>query len=127
MQKGEALPRINSLVDVANALSVQLQVPVGLYDLEKVKGEELVIRLGNEGESYEGIGKERVNVAGRICVADADGPIGNPSADSARTMITTDTERAAWIYFLPVREDDVDRTAELIAVFGRGLMRMAGD
>ncbi|TMC53026.1 MAG: hypothetical protein E6J20_09710 [Chloroflexi bacterium] len=127
MQKGEPMPRINSLVDVANALSVQLQVPVGLYDLDKVKGEELVVRLGGEGEGYTGIGKERVNVAGRICVADADGPIGNPSADSARTMITTDTERAAWIYFLPVREDDVDRTAELIAVFGRGLMRMAGD
>jgi hypothetical protein len=39
-------------------------------------------------------------------------------------MITTSTERAVWIYFLPVREDDVDRTAELIAVFGRGLVRM---
>jgi DNA/RNA-binding domain of Phe-tRNA-synthetase-like protein len=124
MKKGESLPRINSLVDVANAMSVQLQVPVGLYDLDKVKGEELVIRLGAEGESYAGIGKEKVNVAGRICVADAEGPIGNPSADSARTMITTDTERAAWIYFLPVRDDDVDRTAELVAVFGRGLMRM---
>jgi DNA/RNA-binding domain of Phe-tRNA-synthetase-like protein len=124
MKKGEPLPRINSLVDVANALSVQLQVPVGLYDLAKVKGEELVIRLGAEGESYEGIGKERVNVAGRICVADAEGPVGNPSSDSARTMITTDTESAAWIYFLPVRDDDVDRTAELIAVFGRGLVRM---
>ena len=124
MKKGESLPRINSLVDVANALSVQLQVPVGLYDLDKVKGEELVIRLGAEGESYAGIGKEKVNVAGRICVADAEGPIGNPSADSARTMITTETERAAWIYFLPVRDDDVDRTAELVAVFGRGLMRM---
>jgi DNA/RNA-binding domain of Phe-tRNA-synthetase-like protein len=124
MKKGEPLPRINSLVDVANALSVQLQVPVGLYDLGKVKGEELVIRLGTEGESYEGIGKERVNVAGRICVADAEGPVGNPSSDSARTMITTDTESAEWIYFLPVRDDDVDRTAELIAVFGRGLVRM---
>ena len=124
MKKGEPLPRINSLVDVANALSVQLQVPVGLYDLGKVKGDQLVIRLGAEGESYEGIGKERVNVAGRICVADAEGPIGNPSADSARTMITTDTEQAAWIYFLPVRDDDVDRTAELVAVFGRGLVRM---
>jgi DNA/RNA-binding domain of Phe-tRNA-synthetase-like protein len=124
MKKGESLPRINSLVDVANAMSVQLQVPVGLYDLDKVKGEELVIRLGAEGESYAGIGKEKVNVAGRICVADAEGPIGNPSADSARTMITTDTERAAWIYFLPVREDDVDRTAELVAVFGRGLIRV---
>ena len=121
---GDPLPRINSLVDVANALSVQLQVPVGLYDLARVRGDELVIRLGSDGESYEGIGKERVNVGGRICVADADGPCGNPSADSARTMITTDTESAAWIYFLSVTDDDIDRTAELIAVFGRGLVRM---
>jgi DNA/RNA-binding domain of Phe-tRNA-synthetase-like protein len=125
LKKGEPLPRINSLVDVANALSVQLQVPVGLYDLDKVLGDELVIRLGAAGESYIGIGKERVNVAGRICVADAKGPCGNPSSDSARTMITTATERAAWIYFLPVSDDDIDRTAELIAVFGRGLVRMA--
>ena len=124
LKKGESLPRINSLVDVANALSVQLQVPVGLYDLGKVRGDELVVRLGAEGESYTGIGKERVNVGGRICVADAEGPIGNPTSDSARTMITTDTERAAWIYFLPVSDEAIDRTAELIAVFGRGLVRV---
>jgi len=124
IRKGAPLPRINSLVDVANALSVQLQVPVGLYDLAKVKGDELVIRLGRDGEGYEGIGKEHVNVAGRICVADAEGPCGNPSADSARTMITKDTEQAAWIYFLPVDDDAIDRTAELVAVFGRGLVRM---
>ncbi len=125
LKKGEQFPRVNSLVDVANSMSVQLQVPVGLYDLEKISGEELVLRLGNEGESYTGIGKERVNVAGRICIADAIGPCGNPSSDSARTMITTDTEHAAWIYFLPVTDEEVDRTAELIAVFGRGLVRMA--
>ena len=125
LKKGEPLPRVNSLVDVANSLSVQLQVPVGLYDLEKIRGDELVVRLGGEGEGYTGIGKEKVNVAGRICIADAEGPIGNPSADSARTMITTDTERAAWIYFLPVTDEEVDRTAELVAVFGRGLVRMA--
>jgi DNA/RNA-binding domain of Phe-tRNA-synthetase-like protein len=124
LRKGEQLPRINSLVDVANAMSVQLQVPVGLYDLGRVKGDELVIRLGAPGESYVGIGKERVNVAGRICVCDAEGPCGNPSADSARTMITTETESAAWIYFLPVGDEDIDRTAELLAVFGRGLVRM---
>jgi len=124
LKKGEPLPRINSLVDVANALSVQLQVPVGLYDLGKVEGDELVVRLGADGESYTGIRKEQVNVGGRICVADAKGPCGNPSSDSARTMITTETERAAWIYFLPVSDDDLDRTAELIAVFGRGLVRL---
>ncbi len=125
LKKGEPLPRVNSLVDVANAMSVQLQVPVGLYDLEKARGDELQIRLGRDGEGYTGIGKERVNVAGRLCVADQDGACGNPSADSARTMITTSTERAAWIYFLPVTDEDVDRTAELVAVFGRGLVRMA--
>jgi len=125
LKKGEPFPRVNSLVDVANAMSVQLQVPVGLYDLEKIRGDELVVRLGAEGEKYIGIGKERVNLAGRICIADAEGPCGNPSADSARTMITTATERAAWIYFLPVTDEEVDRTAELIAVFGRGLVRMA--
>src|ERR1700737_237618 len=93
MKKGEPLPRVNSLVDVANSLSVQLQVPVGLYDLEKIRGEELVVQLGKEGEGYTGIGKEKVNVAGRICIADAEGPCGNPSADSARTMITPDPAR----------------------------------
>jgi DNA/RNA-binding domain of Phe-tRNA-synthetase-like protein len=124
LKKGEPFPRINSLVDVANAMSVQLQVPVGLYDLDKVKGDGLVIRLGAEAETYGGIGKEVVNVAGRICVADAEGPCGNPTSDSQRTMITTATERAAWIYFLPVGDDDLDRTAELVAVFGRGLVRM---
>ena len=125
LRRGDPLPRVNSLVDVANAMSVLLQVPVGLYDLDRVKGSALTLRLGREGEGYTGIGKERVNVAGRICVADADGPCGNPSADSARTMITTGTESAAWIYFLPVTDEEVDRTAELIAVFGRGLVRMA--
>ena len=124
LKKGEPLPRVNSLVDVANALSVQLQVPVGLYDLERAQGDELTIRLGSDGEGYAGIGKEQVNVGGRLCVADAVGPCGNPSADSARTMITTATERAAWIYFLPVTDEDIDRTAELVAVFGRGLVRM---
>ncbi len=125
LKKGDALPRVNSLVDVANAMSVQLQVPVGLYDMDKASGNELVIRLGAEGEGYTGIRKEHVNVGGRLCVADAEGPIGNPSADSARTMITRDTQRAAWIYFLPVTEEEIDRTAELVAVFGRGLVRMA--
>ena len=124
LKKGEPLPRVNSLVDVANAMSVQLQVPVGLYDLDKAVGEELVIRIGREGESYTGIRKDVVNVAGRLCIADAKGPCGNPSSDSERTMITTDTQRAAWVYFLPVSDDDIDRTAELVTVFGRGLVRV---
>jgi len=119
-------PRLNSLVDVANVMSLRLQVPVGLHDLDRVEGEELVLRTGADGESYPGIGKERVNVAGRLCLADAAGPCGNPSADSARTQITTATERALWLYYLPVGEAALDRTAELVAQYGRGLIRVLG-
>ena len=124
VRRGDPLPRINSLVDVANVMSLRLQIPVGLYDLDRVEGEQLVIRLGAPGEGYTGIGKEHVNVEGRLCVADAAGACGNPSADAARTQITTQTERAAWIYFLPVGEDALDATAELVTRYGRGLFRV---
>ena len=121
--RGEPFPRVNSLVDVANVMSLLAQVPVGLYDLAHTEG-SLNVRVGAEGEGYEGIRKDRVNVAGRICVADALGPCGNPTSDSARTMITTATERAAWIWFMPVSEETVDRCAELVAQFGRGLISL---
>ena len=120
-----AFPRVNSLVDVANVMALLAQAPIGLYDLDRTEGHELVVRVGVEGEGYEGIGKDRVNVGGRLCVADAAGPCGNPTSDSARTMITTATEHAAWIWFLPVGDGFVARTAELVAHFGRGLVTVA--
>jgi DNA/RNA-binding domain of Phe-tRNA-synthetase-like protein len=123
VRRGEPLPRVNSLVDVANVVSLCLQVPVGLYDLAEVRG-ELHVRLGRDGESYAGIGKDVVAVAGRICVADDLGPCGNPSSDSARTMITTATAWAAWIFFLPVAERGLRWTYELVARYGRGLVRV---
>ena len=42
-----------------------------------------------EGEGYDGIRKDRVNVGGRLTLVDATGPFGNPTSDSARTMVTT--------------------------------------
>jgi len=123
VRRGGGLPRVNSLVDIANVVSLRLQVPVGLYDLALVEG-KLEVRLGLDGEAYAGIGKDTVSVDGRICVSDALGPCGNPSADSARTMITTATERAAWIFFLPVAKTDVRWTYELVARYGRGLVRV---
>jgi DNA/RNA-binding domain of Phe-tRNA-synthetase-like protein len=100
VRKGEALPRINSLVDICNWCSLEFQLPYGLYDLERIEG-DVILRLGTDGESYAGIRKDEVHVAGRIALADARGPFGNPSSDSARTMVTDAATRALMIVFAP--------------------------
>jgi len=100
VRKGDQLPRINSLVDVCNWCSLEFQLPYGLYDAAHVDG-GIELRLGRAGESYPGIRKDDVNVGGRLTLADARGPFGNPTSDSARTMVTTATTRAVVVVFAP--------------------------
>ena len=100
VRKGDPLPRINSMVDVCNWCSLEFQLPYGLYDAARIEG-DVVLRLGLPRESYAGIRKNDVNVAGRITLADSIGPFGNPTSDSARTMVTPSTVRALVIVFAP--------------------------
>jgi DNA/RNA-binding domain of Phe-tRNA-synthetase-like protein len=100
IKRGDALPRINSMVDVCNWCSLEFQLPYGLYDAARLDG-ELELRLGRPGEVYAGIRKDDVHVGGRIALADRSGPFGNPTSDSARTMVTTATTRALLVVFAP--------------------------
>jgi len=104
VRKGDPLPGINSLVDVCNWCSLEFQLPYGLYDAAHVEG-DIELRLGREGESYPGIRKDDVHVAGRLTLADARGPFGNPTSDSARTMVTTGTRSAIVVVFAPAAMD----------------------
>ena len=88
LRRGEALPRVNTAVDICNWCSVEAQVPFGLYDRDRIDGDAVALRLGVDGEGYAGIRKEHVNVGGRLTLADRRGPFGNPTSDSARTMVT---------------------------------------
>lgn len=106
IRKGDSLPRINAMVDVCNWCSLEFQLPYGLYDLAHVEGGVVEMRLGREGESYAGIRKDEVHVAGRITLVDARGPFGNPTSDSARTMVTTATTRVLVVVFAPRGVED---------------------
>ena len=105
VRKGDSLPRINSMVDVCNWCSLEFQLPYGLYDAAHIDG-DVELRIGLAGESYPGIRKDAVHVDGRIALVDRIGPFGNPTSDSARTMVTTATTRAMLVVFAP---RDVDR------------------
>jgi len=109
VRRGDALPRINSMVDVCNWCSLEFQLPYGLYDASRIDG-DVELRIGRDGESYPGIRKDDVNVGGRITLADAQGPFGNPTSDSARTMVTTSTTRGLLVVFAP-RDVDARRLA----------------
>jgi len=98
--KGEALYRINTLVDALNLSSLRAQLPFGLYDLGRLTP-PVTLRLGKPGEGYEGIRKGIVNVEGRPVLVDRQGPFGNPTSDSARTMITLASTTALVTVYAP--------------------------
>lgn len=102
VRKGDALPRINSLVDVINWCSLETQLPFGLYDVDRIVG-AVTMRRGTAGESYPGIRKDVVHVADRLVLADELGAFGNPTSDSARTAVTEATTSALVVIFVPAQ------------------------
>jgi DNA/RNA-binding domain of Phe-tRNA-synthetase-like protein len=122
--KGEALYRINTLVDAMNLCSLRSQLPFGLYDLERIEP-PVVLRKGGPGESYEGIRKAAVNVEGRPVLADARGAFGNPTSDSARTMVTRETRAALVTVYAPSSFNEA-RLADVLKETEATLIRYCG-
>ena len=118
--QGKGLPRVHPLVDACNLCSLEYQLPLGLYDRDLVKGSVLV-RVGRENEGYPGIRKQWVNLAGRLLLADEEGPFGAPTSDSRRTAVTSTTGNALVVVFgPPERAGDLSTALERIAdVLGR--------
>ena len=116
VRKGDTLPRINSAVDIVNWCSLEFQLPYGLYDAAKISG-DVTMRIGRDGERYAGIRKDDVNVGGRITVADGLGPFGNPTSDSARTMVTPSTTALLVVIYAPVEiaKAQLDRVLQVTA------------
>lgn len=118
--QGKGLPRVHPLVDACNLCSLEYQLPLGLYDRDLVKGSVLV-RVGRENEGYPGIRKQWVNLAGRLLLADEEGPFGAPTSDSRRTAVTSATSNALVVVFgPPERAGELSTALERIAdVLGR--------
>jgi len=92
-------------------------LPYGLYDLSAIEP-PIDLRLGMYGEEYEGIRKDVVHVAGRMTLADARGPFGNPTSDSARSMVTPSTVSALCTIFAP-GDLPAARIGEILATTAR--------
>jgi DNA/RNA-binding domain of Phe-tRNA-synthetase-like protein len=102
--KDKGLYHINNFVDLGNVASTKYHLPMGLYDLDKIDGDN-IIDVGGEEESYQGISKELIHATGKMIVRDESGIFGNPTADSKRTCLSEKTKNVLAIFFTPSEID----------------------
>ena len=111
VRRGDALYRINSVVDVNNLISIQSGLSVGSYDSDCLHG-AVTLRKAEAGEGYTGIGKDFLDLENLLVLADDEGIFGSSMSDSTRAMVTEQTKRVlAVIYCF---EDSADLPAEVL-------------
>lgn len=99
IQKQNYLASIQSAIDVNNFFSLQYQVPLGIYDTEKLQG-MVTIRIGEENEEYLGLNGRLNSLNHLIVSSDELGPFGSPYVDSERSPVTESTKNALQLIYL---------------------------
>ena len=103
ISKQNYLDTIHSAADINNFFSLQYQVPIGIYDVDKLKG-AIQIRVGNN-DDYTGINGRDIQMKNKILTSDELGPFGSPYVDSERSAVTLKTKNAIqFIYLQPSME-----------------------
>lgn len=96
--RGNAIPRINTLVDCYLVIEAKYLLPIGGYDLNKVK-ENIYLRYSKGNEEFIPLGKgevERTNV-GEVVYADEEEVLTRKwnYRDCEQTKITLETKKVA--------------------------------
>ena len=112
-----AFPRINTLVDICNALSIGSLLPISIWDLDRAGTDRFEFRLGAVDESYvfnssgQEISLEDLIVGCRILPGPSSEPIVNAVKDSQATKTNASTRRVAAAIYAPM-EDGPDLSLE---------------
>jgi DNA/RNA-binding domain of Phe-tRNA-synthetase-like protein len=87
------LSSINLAVDACNAVSLHSGFPISVVDLDRANA-PFAIRIADEGATYvfNASGQE-IDLAGLLCLFDAEGPCANAVRDSQRTKTHAGTRR----------------------------------
>ena len=97
--KQNYLQSIHSAIDLNNFFSLEYQIPIGVYDSDKLRG-TVAIKIGGENEEYAGLNGRTNNLSNLVISGDEKGPFGSPFVDSERTAITEETTNALQIVYL---------------------------
>jgi DNA/RNA-binding domain of Phe-tRNA-synthetase-like protein len=88
-----ALSSINAAVDACNAVSYHSGLPISVVDLDCGRA-PLRIGVAGENDSYVfNASGQTIDLAGLLCLFDADGPCANSVKDAQRTKTRPETTR----------------------------------
>jgi DNA/RNA-binding domain of Phe-tRNA-synthetase-like protein len=121
VERSSGIPFVHTAVDIHTYVSLESGFAIGCYDAAKLAG-PITLRRGHPGERYIPIGKPEVDATNRLVLADEHGIFGSPTADSQRTMITTETTYLLFVIFAfevteAALEHALSRTADLLTWF----------
>lgn len=109
--QGKGLYAVNTVVDVNNLISIESGFSVGSYDTANI-AENLIFRIGKEGEIYKGIGKDEIRIDCLPVLADENGAIGSSTSDSERAMITDQAQEVLTLIYSFSDNQDLEKTME---------------
>ncbi len=112
IRQGKELYRINTVVDVNNLVSLETGFSLGSYDRDHLQG-TVTLRRGLPGECYAGIGKDNVDLECMPLLADEAGPVGSPSSDSTRAMVTFESRRILTVIYSFSARENLEKALEL--------------
>jgi DNA/RNA-binding domain of Phe-tRNA-synthetase-like protein len=91
---GRDLPRLNTLVDAYNLASVETSIAVAAFDLERVKGDALLMRRAVNGEAFHGIGMD------------------SPDSLTGAEVVIEDQDSNELVAVYPFRDSDASKVTE---------------
>ncbi|TWT03397.1 hypothetical protein FQV26_17320 [Planococcus sp. CPCC 101016] len=107
IKKQNYLSTVNSAIDMNSFLSLQYEIPLGLYDADKIAG-DVEITVGTSTDRYDGLNNRVNTLTGILVSKDEEGAFGSPYVDSKRTAVTEQTINALHIFYIrPSMERDV--------------------
>lgn len=124
VQKQQFLTTVNSAVDMNNFLSLQYQIPLGIYDVNHLDG-SISIKLGTDQDSYVAINEREVSLTNKILSCDRQGPFGSPYVDSKRTVVTTNTTEALHLIYLQPSLS-IDKSMQLVQALSKMFTQIHG-
>ena len=88
--KGNELYQISTLVDIINLVSLRTGYSIGGFNADNIVG-RVTAGVGEKNETFTGIGRGILNIAGLPVLRDKNGGIGTPTSDEERTSLRLNT------------------------------------